>query len=99
MGYTPNTCLAGGLDRWPLGDAPRRLGPACAADLRFPGPRAGHSVSVVTLWWVGLLLAAWTVLPFPLAVLVGRSLRAAGAPLDAVALAGEGHPVRSPRLA
>jgi hypothetical protein len=28
---------------------------------------------------IGLVLAGWTVLPFPLAVLVGRSLRSARA--------------------
>jgi hypothetical protein len=31
---------------------------------------------VTTALAIGLVLAAWTVLPFPLAVLVGRALRA-----------------------
>jgi hypothetical protein len=31
---------------------------------------------VTTALAIGLVLATWTVLPFPLAVLVGRSLRA-----------------------
>jgi hypothetical protein len=42
---------------------------------------------------LGIGLVAWTVLPLPLAVLVGRSLRARGSPaLDGEAPAQVAHP-------
>jgi hypothetical protein len=39
-------------------------------------PARAHHFGVTTALAIGLVLATWTVLPFPLAVLVGRSLRA-----------------------
>jgi hypothetical protein len=39
-------------------------------------PVEAHHFGVTTALAIGLVLATWTVLPFPLAVLVGRSLRA-----------------------
>jgi hypothetical protein len=38
-----------------------------------------HDLLMTTVLGIGLVLAGWIVLPFPLAVLVGRSLRSARA--------------------
>jgi hypothetical protein len=40
-------------------------------------PLAEHHFGVTTALAIGLVLSAWLVLPFPLAVLVGRSMRTA----------------------
>jgi len=44
---------------------------------------------VTTELVIGLVLAAWLVLPFPLAVLVGRSMGAGGVVVPAVVTPGE----------
>jgi hypothetical protein len=40
-------------------------------------PVEAHNFRVTTELAIGLALTAWLVLPFPLAVLVGRSMRSA----------------------
>jgi hypothetical protein len=46
-----------------------------AAQMRGRCAVEEHHLSMSTVLAIGLVLTAWTVLPFPLAVLVGRSLR------------------------
>ena len=41
-------------------------------------PRGAHPVGVTTALVIALVLAAWLVVPLPLAVLVGRWMRAGG---------------------
>jgi hypothetical protein len=43
-----------------------------------------HNFEVTTTLAIALVLSAWLVLPFPLAVLVGRSLRAGASARPAV---------------
>jgi hypothetical protein len=67
--------LSGVIPKQLLG---RRSGPPFLADVtrkRPIWPAGAHHVKVTPALAIGLVLATWTVLPFPLALLVGRSLR------------------------
>ena len=52
-------------------------------------PLGAHHFGVTTALVIGLVLAAWLVLPFPLAVLSGRWMRAGGVVVPAVVAPGE----------
>jgi hypothetical protein len=49
---------------------------ACGPGMHEKWPPAEHNFGVTTALAIGLALSAWLALPFPLAVLVGRSMRA-----------------------
>lgn len=88
------------LGRLGLKDAPK--GRYRRVSDRYPsvsawGPSCGRArfrmLVMTTAFAIGLVLAAWTVLPFPLAVLVGRSLSNRATPSPEVALRPEVTPV------
>jgi hypothetical protein len=59
---------------------------------RLSTPLPGHAPHVTTALSIVVVLAAWTLLPLPLAVVVGRMLRAGAAMAPVGGLAGEAAP-------